>query len=443
MLKLTVLNSTVILLVFIIYSSIIYFYIDDNLFDTIDSAMVRAITDVGENNKGIFPSYRPQQPQNGKGKNIHIEEQRRKPPPLVDLRILIVAEDIDGRILLPEPNEKINLEDVKKMLGDVPDNIAQNKSVNDHDYRILSVSYPAQHYPTVRFGKEKVTEVKKISAITVVDSEVSMLKRLVLIITVGTVIGFFLIIGVAYYLARRALVPIKASWDKQQQFVTDASHELRTPIAVIKTNTELLLHNPDHTIEEESIGIATILRESTRMGKLVTTLLTLARADSNQIEIKVGKVGVAELLKDLIEQFQPIAEMKKIGLTATLEPCMEIIGDKERIYQLVVILLDNAIRYTPPEGEIVVEGHISHGLVHITIQDTGIGISPEDLPFIFERFYRGDKIRSRDDGGSGLGLAIAEWIVEKHGGKIQVESVLGEGSKFHIQLPLEAKTTAC
>ena len=112
MLKLTVLNSTVILLVFIIYSSIIYFYIDDNLFDTIDSAMVRAITDVGENNKGIFPSYRPQQPQNGKGKNIHIEEQRRKPPPLVDLRILIVAEDIDGRILLPEPNEKINLDDI-------------------------------------------------------------------------------------------------------------------------------------------------------------------------------------------------------------------------------------------------------------------------------------------------------------------------------------------
>jgi len=439
MLNLTMLNSTVILLVFIIYSSVIYFYIADNLFDTIDNAMVRAITDFGDNNKGFFPSNRTLHLQNGKGKMIHSEEQRRKPPPLVDLRILVVAEDVDGRILLPEPNEKIDLEDVKKLITDIPDKIPQSIMLNDHEYRILSISYPKGDYPTVRVGKEKIIEVKKISAVTVVDSEVSMLKRLVLIIMIGTIIGFFVIIGVAYYLARRALVPIKVSWDKQQQFVTDASHELRTPIAVIKTNTELLLHNPDHTIEEESIRIATILKESTRMGKLVATLLTLARADSNQIEIERTRVDLSDILKELAEQFEPIAEMKGIKIQVALEPHMEIIGDKERIHQLFVILMDNAIRYTLQEGKIVVVGKVQHGAVHISMQDTGIGISAENLPLIFERFYRGDKSRSRDDGGSGLGLSIAKWIIEKHGGRIQVESAIGEGSQFHIYLPLEKK----
>lgn len=434
MLKLTVLNSAVLLIVFIIYSIVIYLYIDYKLFNNIDSSMVGAITEFGDYNKAIFPQ---RQPQNDKIKPPRLEEQRRKPPPLVDLRILVVAEDVDGRILLPEPNEKIDIEDITMLLANTRDGSPQSKTLNEHDYRILSISYPADSYPTVRVGKEKNITVKRIIAITVVDPEISMLNRLMVIIMMGIAIGFFVIIWAGHYLARRALVPIKASWDKQQQFVTDASHELRTPIAVIKTNTELLLHHPEHTIEEESVRIAGILKESTRMGKLVATLLTLARADSNQIEMDFRGILLSDLLRDIIEQIQPIAEMKEIHISTELDPQIKVRGDRERLYQLFVILLDNAVKYTPVQGHITVTGHIYQNSVHVSIQDTGIGISEEDLPFIFERFYRGDKVRSRDDGGSGLGLAIAKWIIEKHGGKIRVNSVKGEGTQFHLQLPLE------
>ncbi|MBC8014285.1 MAG: sensor histidine kinase [Sporomusaceae bacterium] len=454
MLRLTVLNSAVLLIVFVIYSIVIYTYIDNKLFDNIDSAMVGAITKFSDYHQVIFPhsTLQPQpkidfqlqlqpppQRQNDNFQTPYSEEQKRKPPPLVDLRILVVAEDMDGRIVLPEPNEKIDIDDITMLLTNTSDGSPQSKTINEHDYRILSISYPAESYPTVRVGKEKIIPVRKIIAITVVDPEVSMLNRLMVIIMAGTIIGFFVIIWAAYYLAQRALVPIKASWEKQQQFVTDASHELRTPIAVIKTNTELLLHHPDHTIEEESVRIAGILKESTRMGKLVATLLTLARADSNQIEMDFCGVLLSDLLRDIIEQIQPIAEMKAIHISAEIDSQIEVKGDRERLYQLFVILLDNAVKYTPVQGHITVTSHIKHGLVHVSIQDTGIGISQKDIPFIFERFYRGDKVRSRDDGGSGLGLAIAKWIIEKHSGKIRVNSVKGEGTQFHLQLPLEKK----
>ena len=458
MLKLTVLNSAVLLIVFMIYSIVIYIYIDNKLFDNIDSSMVGAITEFSDYNKVNFPQrqlqlqpplqpplqLQPQsqiqrqlQPQNDEINMLHEEEQKRRPPPLVDLRILVVAEDVDGRILIPEPNEKIDLADITMLLTNTSSGSPQSKTINKHDYRILSISYPVDSYPTVRVGKEKMIAVRKIIAITVVDPEISMLNRLLVIIMTGTISGFFVIILAGYYLARRALVPIKASWDKQQQFVTDASHELRTPIAVIKTNTELLLHHPEHTIEEESVRIAGILKESTRMGKLVATLLTLARADSNQIEMDFRGVELPDLLRDIVEQIQPIAEMKEIQISTEIDPRIEIKGDRERLHQLFVILLDNAVKYTPAQGRIRIASHILKGSVHVSIQDTGIGISKEDIPFIFERFYRGSKVRSRDDGGSGLGLAIAKWIIEKHGGKIHVASVKGEGTQFNLQLPLE------
>ena len=131
--------------------------------------------------------------------------------------------------------------------------------------------------------------------------------------------------------------------------------------------------------------------------------------------------------------------MKGINISTEIDPQREVKGDRERLHQLFVILLDNAVKYTPAKGQIAVTSYSYKGSAHVSIQDTGIGISKEDIPFIFERFYRGDKVRSRDDGGSGLGLAIAKWIIEKHGGKIRVDSVKGKGTQFHLQLPLEKK----
>jgi two-component system, OmpR family, sensor histidine kinase CiaH len=233
------------------------------------------------------------------------------------------------------------------------------------------------------------------------------------------------------------LIPIRVAWDRQQQFVADASHELRTPLAVIKTNAELLLRHPEHSIEQESLRISNVVRESSRMSKLVSTLLTLARADSDQLELQFASVDLHEVVKEITEQFMPLAELKEVRLHVNLDPAIELVADRERLHQLVVILLDNALKYTSQDGIITLSCSKQANVVVIEVQDTGIGIPPEDLPRVFDRFYRSNKARSREDGGTGLGLAIAKWIVEKHGGKINVESTVGLGTRFYITIPVK------
>jgi len=244
------------------------------------------------------------------------------------------------------------------------------------------------------------------------------------------------IIMAGYYLARRALVPIQAAWDKQHQFVADASHELRTPLTIIKSNAELLLRYPEHTIELEAIRITNVIRETIRMSKLVSTLFTLARADANQIEIQAVPILLNEVIGTVIDQFKPLAESKEIQLRVECNEIISLEADKERLHQLFVILLDNAIKYTSQAGCIYITCRSQNSTVLIKVADTGSGISAEDLPHIFNRFFRGDKVRSRETGGAGLGLAIAQWIVEKHRGKIWAESEIGVGTQIYVTIPI-------
>lgn len=268
------------------------------------------------------------------------------------------------------------------------------------------------------------------------DTEQGMLRRLMVIILMGQVVGMLVIIPAGYYLAQRALVPIRGAWEKQQQFVADASHELRTPLAVIQSNAELLLRHPEHTVEEETIRITNVVRETIRMSKLVSTLFTLARADANQLELQLSLVTLHEVISHVAEQFAPLAELKNITLEVKMMDEIEFIADRERLHQLFVILLDNGLKYTSFQGRIRVVCQKQFSTVLIQVIDTGCGIELADLPKVFHRFFRGDKVRSREAGGAGLGLAIAQWIVEKHGGKIWVASQVGVGTEFNITLPL-------
>jgi signal transduction histidine kinase len=218
--------------------------------------------------------------------------------------------------------------------------------------------------------------------------------------------------------------------------VADASHELRTPLTVIKTNAELLLLYPDRTIREESVRITNVVRESVRMSRLVATLLTLARADAGDPELARETVPVDELVRAAAGQFAPLAAQKGVALEAAAEDGLTLEADRERLHQLLVILLDNAVKYTPAGGRVTVACRRQAGHVLLTVTDTGCGIRPADVPRIFDRFFRGDRARSRGDGGAGLGLAIARWIVESHGGKIRAESSLGQGTKIYVSLPV-------
>jgi two-component system, OmpR family, sensor histidine kinase CiaH len=272
--------------------------------------------------------------------------------------------------------------------------------------------------------------------LTIISPEIDMLLRLKYILLFGGVAGLLVAVAAGYYLANRALIPIRLSLEKQQQFVSDASHELRTPLSVIQAHTELLLRHPEHTIEQDSKHVSTVLQETRRMSKLVGGLLTLARSDSNELELDIKPVEFDRIVQDSVRKMQMLAEVKDIILHTEIESTMSMQADEERLHQLLITLLDNAIKYTPEGGLVrVVCRKLAHS-VNLEVEDTGIGIAPENLPHIFDRFYRGDKARTRQEGGSGLGLAIAKWIVERHGGKIRVESKHSVGTQVFITFPI-------
>jgi signal transduction histidine kinase len=266
------------------------------------------------------------------------------------------------------------------------------------------------------------------------DPERKVLDNLLFFIGIGNIGGVIIAVLTGFLLASRALIPIQKAWEQQQQFVSDASHELRTPLSVLQINLERLFRHPERTVEQESGKISVMIDETKRMGKLVDDLLTLARTDSKQLQIWKARVDLRAILLKVVEEFQDIAQMKGIVLKSDCRDHAEVLGDADRLHQLFVIVLDNALKYTK-EGEITVMLRMGAGMAHITVADTGIGISQEDLPRIFDRFYRADKVRSRAEGGTGLGLSIAKWIVEAHSGTIQVESIAERGTVVRIGLP--------
>ncbi|MBO9597961.1 MAG: sensor histidine kinase, partial [Cohnella sp.] len=277
--------------------------------------------------------------------------------------------------------------------------------------------------------------ISTVGIVTSLQDDQSTLRSLRWDIGAGIAAGVVISLLAGLFLAGRAWVPIRKAWEKQQRFVADASHELRTPTSVIRAQTELLLRRPERTIEQESPNIALMLQESRRMSALLEDLLTLARSDSNQLELQSEILEADRLIMEMIEPFKLLAETKEIELVAKLEQPLVLRGDADRIRQLLVILLDNALKFTPSSGRIEVSGSIRSNHVALSVSDTGSGIADEDLPHVFERFYRGDKVRSRSEGGTGLGLSIAKWIVEAHKGSIRIESKPGMGTKVEALFP--------
>lgn len=240
---------------------------------------------------------------------------------------------------------------------------------------------------------------------------------------------------ICYIMAGRAFIPMKEAYDKQKQFAADASHELRTPLAVVMASADLLL--ADKSIENPFLRevIEDLKSEVKKMSKLVSDLLTVARSDNNALKIKIQKIDLGNILEQNVRMMTPLAEKKNILLIGENFRKVIIQGDEQKIKQLVLILVDNAIKYTPDGGKVTVAlENFDDERVIFSVQDSGIGIAPEDQEKIFERFYRVDKARSREMGGNGLGLSIATEILRIHGGRISVKSALGAGTKFTVEL---------
>ena len=236
-------------------------------------------------------------------------------------------------------------------------------------------------------------------------------------------------------LSKIAIAPIKSAWQKQLDFTADASHELRTPLAIIQTNLELVLDSPDETIESQLKWLKNIEAENKRMAKLVDDLLTLSRADTTEQLIEKEMFMLDEAILESLTPFEALTLEKGIKLNVLVDSQINFLGDKKRIKQLVVILLDNALYYTN-EGSVTIALSKSETQVVLSVSDTGCGIEATHIDKIFDRFYRANKTKTLNQNGIGLGLSIASWIVKEHGGQISVKSTPGAGTTFRIYLPL-------
>ena len=231
------------------------------------------------------------------------------------------------------------------------------------------------------------------------------------------------------------LARIEAAFQRITQFTADASHELRTPVSLIRTEAELALRRSRGEAEYKE-SLRHILLEAERTTALIEQLLSLARTDSGRETLHMQRVDLSAMLRGVVESWRQVADIRNIQFSASIAATDSfVLGDEDALRRVADILLDNAFKYTAQPGSVGLSLEQRGDRVVMMVKDSGIGIAEEEKDKIFERFYRVDKARSREQGGVGLGLAIAQWIVAQHRGSITVESAPGEGSVFRLEFP--------
>lgn len=433
-LNLTVLNTIVLILILSIIAVFVYILMFYNLHSGIDDRLISSTHQI-EN----YVNFIEKSPNS---ENIDLEEKNEY------LRILhnMIKENISYVVWDRDQNIYSSYRELEDhVLLEIQDNIFNGVGKSEKIVKDLNrIFYFQTVYKdgisyricTTQFSTDSQSEnIRTIQTVKSLKTEKEVLNRLGLILFCMILVGATLSLIGGYILAGRSLIPVIKSWKRQQEFVADASHELRTPLAVVQTNLEVIKDSPKETIQSQSYWLNNAYEETLRMKKLIDDLLFLARIDSGENPIQWEKIDLSFLIQDVNEKLIPLASNKKIQIIGDIEENVIIQGDSNKLRQLLVILLDNAIKYSPPNTIILVKGTVNKHDVKIEVIDQGIGMKQEDVKRIFDRFYRSDKARSREQGGTGLGLSIAKWIVDMHRGKINIESNLGEGTKVIVQLP--------
>ena len=321
--------------------------------------------------------------------------------------------------------------------------VIESWSIDEGEVEVFRHSNETGQLNTVMITSKKIITDNAVQTLYVGKDVTALYSGLQKATYAQVVLGFVAVLiasAIGYYMAGRALIPLKEAYDKQKQFAADASHELRTPLAVLMASAEILL--ADKSIENPFLRqvLEDLKSEVKKMTNLVSDLLMVARSDNNALKVKIQRLDLSEILKQVVRTMTPIAEKKNIRLAGENFRKVMINADEQKIKQLAIILVDNAIKYTLEGGSVLVNlEKVDNVRAVFSVMDSGIGIAAEDLDKVFERFYRVDKARSREMGGNGLGLAIAAEIVKLHDGKISVASKLGEGTKFTVELKINPK----
>jgi signal transduction histidine kinase len=365
-------------------------------------------------------------------------------PNAVDRRITVF--DNDGDFDLPWQdlraiNQSIEWVDAQHkplvIVGDrLPNAVGGNgfQTWQTQHLRAFTITvYEAKRPKTKEFlrGYVRVSESTKA-----IEAE---LNRLLSGLGIGGLSAILLIGLTGSWLTRRSLQPIEQSVWQLKQFTADASHELRSPLTVIQTTTEVMQSHPERIHPADTQKVEAIASATKQMASLVEDLLLLTRSDALPGSEAHRPIPIDEILEDLLTRLQPQAIAQNITLTAAGITPTWISGSGNSLYRLFANLLENALQYTPSGGKISLSLRKTRSEAWVAVEDTGIGIDPDHLPRVFDRFWRADRARSHRAGGAGLGLAIAQAIAQTHGGEITVTSQVGVGSCFQVRLPIAAK----
>ena len=267
-----------------------------------------------------------------------------------------------------------------------------------------------------------------------VNGAVIARERIISSYIIASFFSLLLSFVLGFFMMREGTKPLELFVSRQTNFVSDASHELRTPIAVVRSKIENVLSQPNKTVYDVSEDLVIALNEISRLTKLTQELLTLARNDKDTIQITYSLFDVDDVLKEIVEPFFEIGSLSERNITYEGTHCLVYL-DKDKFKQIVIINIDNAIKYTNAGDTIRISARVLKDEVHIQIADTGIGLSDEAKQKVFARFYREDKARSRETGGNGLGLSIAYTLVKLQRGRIEVYDNIPRGTKFVITFP--------
>ncbi|MCX5811736.1 MAG: ATP-binding protein [Proteobacteria bacterium] len=459
--RLTLWYGLILTLILLVFSSGVYIYFRNSLQKSID-AKIKSIGEIlsssmtGSHNTSIFGNFERYLEnvlgKKPKGKFIQIMDTSGK--------IGAKMNDIETEIL---PSNFKTLE--KVLNGEVV-----YETIERVNLRLRMVTIP------IIENKEnkKVTSIVQVGT-SLEDFDETMKKLLIImIISIPTSIGVSIVGG--YFLAKKAFRPVdqirkaavkitlsnlgekidiggrrdelgrlartfnemisrlRDSFLRINQFSIDVSHELKTPLTILKGQTEVALRKDRDNDDYISI-LKSNLEEINRMAEIIDDLLLLSKADTKEVRLSVEDVSLRDLIADVCMNVKIFADNKGIGLMIKELEDIKIKGDELKLRRMFLNIVENGIKYTPPGGEVEISSFINNGYVQIDIKDNGVGIADDDIKFVFDRFYRGDKSRKRES-GSGLGLSISKWIAEVHKGTIEVKSRLSEGSLFSIKLPV-------
>ncbi len=260
------------------------------------------------------------------------------------------------------------------------------------------------------------------------------------ILVIGGMLTLILIGLGGFWLTKKAIEPIEASFNQLKQFTADASHELRSPLTAIKASVDIMRNHPERVHPKDAKKLEAIAGAALQMNQTLQDLLFLARADADPSvpvsDRKLTPVFLNQILQNCFVLLEPLANEKQIVFQSKFRDEIEIMGDTAQLSRLFSNLLENALQYTPEEGRVSLDLYKQNRMAVISVRDTGIGIAPDQVSKVFDRFWRANKARSRREGGTGLGLAISQAIVKRHGGKISVTSELNIGTCFLVRIPI-------